>query len=110
MFVPRFVRNYYGFQGGLTVQNIGGADTSVTITFTFAGNPYVYTSGTIVPGATFALYANDITNWLGWMHYLLASRTGSAIIQAAVGGSIVAIVNEDNRGVCTASCLRHFSS
>jgi len=101
LFAPRFVRNFYGFQGGLTVQNIGGADTSVTVTFTFEGNSYTVTSGTIVPGATYTLYAPNVTELAPVDALPVSKRTGSAIIQAATGGSIVAIVNEDNRGTCT---------
>ena len=103
LYVPRFVRNFYGFQGGLTVQNIGGADTSVTVTFSFAGSSYIYTSGTIIPGATLSLYAPNITELTPVDALPVGLRTGSAIIQAATSGSIVAIVNEDNRGTCTPS-------
>ena len=61
-----------------------------------------------MPGATLALYAKDVAELAGVDALTVASRTGSAIIQAAVGGSIVAIVNEDNRGVCTASSCGTF--
>jgi hypothetical protein len=103
LLVPNFVRNFYGYQGGLSVQNVGGANTSVTITFTFAGSSYVYTSGTIVPGATIALYAPDITEIAAVDSLPVNQRTGSAVIQAATGGLIVANVNVDNRNTCTAS-------
>jgi hypothetical protein len=101
LFVPNFVRNFYGYQGGLSVQNVGQANTSVTITFSFAGNSYVYNSGTIVPGATIAMYAPDIVELTAVDLLNVYQRTGSAIIQAAAGGSIVANINIDNRGSCT---------
>ncbi|MBM3127430.1 MAG: hypothetical protein FJ009_02200 [Chloroflexi bacterium] len=103
LFVPRFVRNYYGFNGGMSIQNIGGAGTTVQITFKFAGNTYTYNSATINPGAILALYAPNITE-LGAVDSLaVGSRTGSAVIQAATGGTVVAIINEDNRGTCNAA-------
>ena len=105
LFVPRFVRNYYGFNSGLSVQNVGAASTSVTVTFTFAGNSYVVNSGTIVPGGTYSPYAPNISQLAPVDSLGVGVRFGSAVIQAAPGGLVTAIVNEDNRGTCgSASC------
>jgi len=105
LLVPRFVRNYYGYNSGLSIQNVGGAATSVTTTFRFAGNTYVNNSGTIAPGASYAPYAPNISQLAPVDALAVGLRTGSAVIQAAAGGSVVAIVNEDNRGTCnSASC------
>jgi hypothetical protein len=101
LWVPNFVRNYYGYNTGLSVQNVGTASTTFTVTFSFAGSTYVYTSGTVVPGATVALYAPNISQLAPVDSLGVSSRTGSAIVQAAAGGSIVANINKDNRGVCT---------
>ena len=101
LFVPRFVRNFYGFQGGLTIQNIGETDTSATITFTYAGNSYSYNTGTIIPGATYAVYAPNVPVLVPVDSLPVSQRTGSAIIQADPGGLIVGVINEDNRGVCS---------
>ena len=100
---PRFVRNFYGYNGGLTIQNVGAASTSVTITFSFAGVPYVMNTGPIAAGATYAPYAPNIAVLAPVDALPVGQRTGSIVLQAAAGGSIVAIVNEDNRGTCNAA-------
>jgi hypothetical protein len=98
LYVPRIVRNYHGYNGGLSIQNVGNAATTVKITFTFAGKNYVYNSPSIAKGAALPLYAPDI-NALDPVDGLVNSlRFGSAVIEAAAGGSVVAIINEDNRG------------
>jgi len=98
LFVPRIVRNYYGYNGGLSIQNIGSAATTVTIAFYFGGSTYTYNSGSIVPGAALPLYAPDVTELDPVDSLPETQRFGSAEIQAASGGTIVAIINEDNRG------------
>lgn len=98
LLVPRFVRNYYGYNSGLAIQNIGGSATSVEITFHFAGNQYTYTSGTIGPGAALFLYAPNIAELDPVDSLTTSLRAGSAEIVAQSGGTIIAIVNEDNRG------------
>lgn len=103
LLAPRFVRNFYGYNGGLTIQNVGSAPTSVAITFSFAGSQYVVNTGTINPGATFAPYAPNIAALAPVDALPVGQRTGSIVMQAAAGGSIVAIVNEDNRGTCNAA-------
>lgn len=104
-FVPRFERNYYGFNSGITVQNVGGSATTVTITFTVGAVNYVYTSGAIAAGANIALYAPNLTVLNPMDSLTTSARFGSAVIQAAPSGQVVAIVNDDNRGSCgSASC------
>lgn len=98
LLVPRFVRNYYGYNGGLTVQNVGTSATTVQIKFNFFGNTYTYNSPTINPGAALALYATDIAALNPVDSLPVQQHYGNAVIKAATGGSIVAIVNEDNRG------------
>lgn len=88
--VPRIVRNYYNYQGGLTIQNIGTSNTDVTINFFINGNTYTKTLTAIVPNSSRVLYMPNITE-LG-----SAAGSGSAIITSS-GQPIVAIVNEDNR-------------
>jgi hypothetical protein len=105
IFVPRFVRNYYGYNGGLSVQNIGAGATTVQIKFNFNGTTYTYNSPSIAAGASLALYATSIAELNPVDSLVVSLRTGSAVIQAAAGGTVVAIVNEDNRGTCNgASC------
>jgi hypothetical protein len=103
LFIPRFVRNYYGYNGGLSVQNIGSSATAITITFTFQGTTYVVPNVAINAGATYSPYATSITQLAPVDALSVGSRVGSAVVDAAPGGSIVAIVNEDNRGTCNAA-------
>ncbi len=90
LYVPRLVRNYYDYQGGLTIQNVGTAATNVTITYYFGGNTYTQTINNIQPNACKILYMPNVTE-LGTV-----AGSGSAIIVSS-GQPIVATVNEDNR-------------
>lgn len=101
--LPRVVRNYYGYQGGLSVQNVGSAATAVTVTFSFAGNTYVVPNVSINPGATYSPYLPGVAQLAPVDALPVGQRTGNAVVQAAPGGSIVAIVNEDNRGTCNSA-------
>lgn len=98
LYVPRVVRNFYGYNSGLSIQNIGASDTTVKVTFNFAGNTYTYTSGAIAPGAALALYAPNMSELSGVDSLPQSQRFGSAVIEVLSGGPVVAIVNEDNRG------------
>lgn len=98
LYVPRFVRNFYNYQSGLTVQNIGDTPTTITITWTFANQSYVYNSAPIAPKSSLALYAPSISELAGVDNLPEGSRSGSVVVEAADGGLITAIVNEDNRG------------
>lgn len=98
LYVPRVVRNYYGYNSGLSIQNIGSVNATVKITFTFAANQYVYTSGPIAPGAALPLYLPNMSELSGVDGLPVGQRFGSAVIEAISGGPIIAIVNEDNRG------------
>lgn len=98
LYVPRIVRNFYGYNGGLSIQNIGAGNATVEITFSFAGNTYTYTSGAIAEGAALALYAPNIADLNPVDALPVGQRFGSAVIEVTSGGPIVAIVNEDNRG------------
>ncbi len=99
LFVPRFVRKYFGYNSGLSIQNIGTTPAEVQVTFSFAGNTYIYTSTQpIASGAALALFAPDITQLNPVDSLAENQRFGSAVIDVTSGGPIVAIVNEDNRG------------
>ncbi len=98
--LPRVVRNYYGFQGGISVQNVGASATSITITFSFVGSTYVVPNININPGATYSPYLPNVSQLAPVDALSVYQRTGNAVVQAAPGGSIVVIVNEDNRGTC----------
>jgi len=98
LYVPRVVRNYYGYNSGLSIQNIGVSTTTVRITFNFFGNTYVYTSTPIASGAALPLYLPNMTELSGVDGLPVGQRFGSAKIEVLSGGPVVAIVNEDNRG------------
>ncbi len=98
LFAPRQVRNYYGYNSGLSIQNIGAAAAAVKITFTFAGQTFVVNSPAINPGATFSPFIANLPELAGVDALAVGSRTGSAVIEGPAGSSFVAIANEDNRG------------
>lgn len=99
LYVPRIVRNFYGYNGGFSIQNISTTDSAtVRITFSFAGNDYVYNSPSIAPGAALPLYAPNMAELDPVDSLPEGQRFGSAVIEVLSGGPVVAIVNEDNRG------------
>jgi hypothetical protein len=97
LLVPRFVRRFYGYNGGMSIQNIGTASTTVQIVFTFLGTSYTYNSPAIAAGAALFLYAPNITELNPVDSLAIGSRTGTAVITSS-GQPVIAIVNEDNRG------------
>jgi hypothetical protein len=99
LLIPRVVRRFYGYNGGLSIQNIGSVATSVTIEFSYAGNTYTHVSGDIAPGAALPIYAPNVAELAAVDSLPINQRFGSATITAnETGALIVAIVNEDNRG------------
>jgi hypothetical protein len=99
LLIPRVVRRFYGYNGGLSIQNIGTIATAVTIEFSYAGNTYTHVTGSIAPGAALPLYAPNVAELAPVDVLPISQRFGSATITANEAGAvIVAIVNEDNRG------------
>jgi hypothetical protein len=98
LLVPRIVRNYYGYNTGMSIQNIGTSGTKVKVTFTVSGKDYIYNSGTINPGAALALWLPDVDPLDPVDALPLQQRFGNAVVEVVSGGPVVAIVNEDNRG------------
>ena len=105
LLVPRFVRAFYSYNSGTSIQNIGTAPVNIKITFNFAGNVYIYNSSNPVqPGASLALFAPNISALAPVDGLPVNSRAGSAIIEgvkvnlADPTPAIIAIINEDNRG------------
>ncbi len=102
LLIPRFVLDYYGYNSGLTIQNVGNAATTVQITFKDVATPtphtYIYNSPSIPAGAALALYLPDVPELNGMDALPRTESYGNAIVQAAPGGEVVGIVNEDNRG------------
>jgi len=93
--VPRVVKDYYNYQSGLTVQNVGTAATTVTVTYYFGGTAYTQTSPSIGPNAAWGVYLGSEAQLPASMAGV--SGSGSAVIQSDGGQPVVAIINEDNR-------------
>jgi len=99
LYIPRVVRQFYGYNGGLTVQNVGTIATIVDIEFYFAGNTYNYATSSINPGASVVLYLPNLPELNALDSMNMANRVGSAKATVRTSGAeIVAIINEDNRG------------
>jgi len=97
--LPRVVRLFYGYNTGITIQNIGSVDTTVTITFNFDEKTYVYNSDTISPSTALFLYLPDVDALDEVDSFAISKRFGNATVVADnPEASIVGIVNEDNRG------------
>lgn len=90
LFVPRYVVNYYDYQGGLKIQNVGTSATNVTITYYMGGSTYTDNITGLAPNQAASFYAPNGTAVSG------ISGTGAAVIESS-GQPIVATVNEDNR-------------
>lgn len=98
LYAPYVVRNYYGYNGGIAIQNVGSTATTVTITFRFGENDYIYNSPSIAVGASLALYTPNITVLDIVDTFGERDRFGSAVIEASGDGKIVAVINESNFG------------
>ncbi len=99
LYMPRVVRRFYGYNSGITVQNISAVDTTMTVTFNFAGQTFTYQSGVISPNTSLVLYLPDVSVLDPVDELPINQRFGNAIVVADnPAASIVGIVNEDNRG------------
>ena len=94
--LPLIVRNNFGIDTSITIQNVGTAQATVTISYTpgFAGNPGVTEpSFTLQPGASRTIYQKDNT--------ALGTGTpgfvGSATV-TATGSPVVATVLQEGNG------------
>jgi hypothetical protein len=97
LYAPAMKRNYYNYNSGYKVQNIGTAPTRIKATWYFAGNTYVKTSGPIAPGQAWGFYLPAVPELDPIDALPVGQRTGSAIFESLDGQPIIAIVNEDNR-------------
>lgn len=98
LFVPRVVKNYYNYQSGLRVQNVGTEPLDVTVTYSFGGSTYTQVSPSIGVGQAWGPYMGSEAQLPTSMAGL--SGSGSAVIAVnspTAGKAIIATVNEDNR-------------
>lgn len=106
LYAPYIVRNYYGYQSGITIQNVGSAETSFKITFTFNNTDFVYQHPVALrPGEIKDFYLPNVTELRPVDSFSVNLRYGKAVIEATdVGGnpnsagSLIANINQDNRG------------
>lgn len=99
--LPRVVKDYYNYQSGLKVQNIGTVSLAVTVVFNFKGTNYTLISPNIGPGQSWGPYMGAPSQLAGATPSLAdVSGSGSAVVTVNTPGAgklIVATVNEDNR-------------
>ncbi len=98
LYVPRIVKDYYHYQSGLKVQNIGTESLTVQVTYNFGGSTYVQTSTSIGPGQAWGPYMGSPAQLPASMAGV--SGSGSAVIQVVspnANKAIIATINEDNR-------------
>lgn len=99
LYMPRVVRRFYGYNSGITVQNISEVSTTMTVTFNFAGQTFTYTSGAISPYTSLVLYLPDVDVLDPVDNLPIHQRFGNAVVEVNnPEARIVGIVNEDNRG------------
>jgi hypothetical protein len=95
LYAPRIVKNYFGYNSGLKIQNIDPTgDAVVTVTY-FIGNSQVQQTHVIKTNQSAGAYlgaANQVPA-------NLPDGTGSATIVSTNGKQILATINEDNRSL-----------
>jgi hypothetical protein len=98
VYVPRVVKDYYNYQSGLKIQNIGTEALTVKVTYNFGGTEYTQTSTSIGPGQSWGPYMGDASQLPASMASVHGS--GSAIVEVNspnANKAIIATINEDNR-------------
>ncbi len=98
LFLPRVVKDYYNYQSGIKIQNIGTEVLSVTVKYYFGGNQYIQVSPDIGPGQAWGPYMGAPAQLPPSM--ATVSGSGSAVVEVnnpTPNKLIIGIVNEDNR-------------
>jgi hypothetical protein len=106
LYAPYLVRNYYGYNSGLMIQNIGEEPTSFKITYTFNGRNYVYQyPSTLANGEVKDFYLPNVSVLKPVDGFTVQKRFGKAMIEATdiagnhnPKGELIANINQDNRG------------
>lgn len=98
LFLPRVVKDFYNYQSGLRVQNVGSVDLTVTVTYAFGAKTYTQTSPSIGPGQAWGPYLGSEAQ----LPATMAGVSGAGSAEVAINGdltnkAIIATVNEDNR-------------
>jgi len=98
LYIPRLVKDYYDYQSGLKIQNVGTEALAVTVTYNFGGSTYTQTSPSIGPGQSWGPYLGDEAQLPASMAGV--SGSGSAVVAVNspnANMAIIATINEDNR-------------
>lgn len=106
LYAPYLVRQYYGYNSGMMIQNIGSKSTSFKIVFTFAGTDYEYQyPGRLAPGEVKDFYLPDVEAIDAVDSLEERYRFGKAVITATdvnggfnASGLLTGNINQDNRG------------
>ncbi|MHB9033115.1 MAG: hypothetical protein ACYC6L_08705 [Anaerolineae bacterium] len=77
IYLPKLSVNYYSYDSGFQIQNVGNVEATMTITYTFGATNYTKTSPSILPGQAWTVF--------------LGNRDASGI-PVGVNGSASAIV------------------
>lgn len=98
LFLPRVVKDYYSYQSGIKVQNVGTEALTVTVTYSFGGSQYQQTSPSIGPGQAWGPYMGAAGQLPPSMAAVSGSGSATVIVNAPnANKAIIATVNEDNR-------------
>lgn len=102
---PQYVRNYYGFQSGINIANIGATTSTVTTTYSINASLYTATYS-IGPNKVVALFSASQPELAPVDSLAQSKRTGSVVVTGDPGSTLIAIVNQRNSGGsdCTADC------
>lgn len=106
LYAPYIVMNYYRYNSGIMIQNIGDTPTSFKVTYTFAGTDYVYQHPVMLNvGETKDFYLPDVAVLSPVNNIPNNQRFGKALIEATLtdgtfnpDGELIANVNQENRG------------
>jgi hypothetical protein len=101
LYAPRVVRKYYGYNSGISIQNVSSSvQTTLTLDYTFAnGTLFSYTTPVVSPSASYIVYTPNITELSSVDGFQMTKRYAALKVTAnAAGASIVGITNLDNRG------------
>jgi len=91
LYLPKLTVNYYDYQSGFQIQNIGSTAATMTITYNFNGSTASKTSPLIQPGQAWTVFlANKSVSGLP----SAMNGSGSAIVTSAQ--PMVAVVSERN--------------
>ncbi|HPH98063.1 MAG TPA: hypothetical protein PKW33_18015 [Anaerolineaceae bacterium] len=86
-YVPQLMKNYYGYNTALTVQNISAVDATVTVT---------YGNGATAENAVIAAYSSKLFYTPNNTSFPSGATGISGATITSVGGDIVAVVNESD--------------